>query len=127
MTARSTSESNSPCSAKNVLGAALQLAQDERGDLRRRELAVAEADPDDAAGSPPTRNGNSARLVADVVDALAHEALDGVDRALRVGQQPPLRLAADDRSCRRRPTDTTDGTSASPLASRITTGTPSFT
>ena len=32
------------------LGAVLQLAQDERGDLRRRELAVAEADPHDAAG-----------------------------------------------------------------------------
>ena len=32
------------------LGAVLQLAQDERRDLRRRELLVAEADADDAAG-----------------------------------------------------------------------------
>ena len=31
-------------------GAVLQLAQDEGGNLGRRELAVAEADADDAAG-----------------------------------------------------------------------------
>ena len=34
-----------------LLGAALQLAQDERRNLRRRELALAEADPDDAAAA----------------------------------------------------------------------------
>ena len=49
MTARSTSGSKSPCSREERLGAALQLAQDERGDLGRRELALAEADADDAA------------------------------------------------------------------------------
>ena len=43
----------------------------------------------------PTRNGKQPRLVADVVDALAHEPLDRIDRAAGVGQQPPLRLAAD--------------------------------
>ncbi len=49
MTARSTSGSISPCAAKNVFGAALQLAQDEGRDLRRRELALAEPDAHDAA------------------------------------------------------------------------------
>ena len=55
--------------------------------------------------SPPTRNGNSRASSLHVVDALAHEALHRIDGALRVGQQPPLRLAADvDRAVRRRPT-----------------------
>ena len=49
MTARSTSGSKSPCAAKERLGAMLQLAQDERRDLGRRELAVAEPDAHDAA------------------------------------------------------------------------------
>ena len=45
---------------EELLGAVLQLAQDERRDLRRRELALAEPDPDDAARPRrPTRNGNS--------------------------------------------------------------------
>src|SRR5215470_15352181 len=34
---------------EELLGSVLQIAQDERGDLWRRELAVAEPDPDDAA------------------------------------------------------------------------------
>ena len=36
--------------AEVIFGAVLQLAQHERGDLRRRELPVAQADADDAAG-----------------------------------------------------------------------------
>ena len=45
--------------------------------------------------SPLTRNGEVLGLVLHVLDALAHEALDRIDGALRVGQQPALRLAAD--------------------------------
>ena len=78
------------------LGAMLQLAQDERRNLGRRELLVAEAD---RGRRRPLRRrcgtGNgSAR--PDVVGALAHEPLHRVDGALRVGQQPALRLAADE-------------------------------
>ena len=43
------------------LGAALQLAQHERGDLRRRELAVAEADPHHAAALRRRRGTESGR------------------------------------------------------------------
>ena len=81
---------------EELLGAMLQLAQDERGNLRRRELALAEADADDAAGFAGDAERQQLRLVAHVVDALAHEALDGVDGARRLGQEPPLRLAADE-------------------------------
>ena len=86
------------------LGAALQLAQDERRDLGRRELAVAEADPARRRRlRRSTRNGSRLASSLDVVEALAHEALDGIDRARRVGQQAPLRFAADvDRPVRRR-------------------------
>ena len=78
------------------LGAVLQLAQDERGDLRRRELARAEPDLDDAARVAGETEREQPRLVADVVHALSHEALHGVDRAAGIGQQTPLGLAPDE-------------------------------
>ena len=108
------------------LGAVLQLAQDEGRDLGRGEFPIAESDLDDAAGVAADLERKETRLVADVVDALAHEPLHRVDGAARIGQQPPLRLASDEH----RPssaTETTDGTRPSPLRSRITTGTPSLT
>ena len=77
------------------LGAMLQLAQDERRDLRRRELARAEPDLDDSARIAGETEREQPRLVADVVDALAHEALHGVDRAAGIGQQTTLGLAPD--------------------------------
>ena len=35
------------------------------------------------------------RFVADIVDALAHETFDRVHGPVRLGEQPPLRLAPD--------------------------------
>ena len=80
---------------KKRFGAVLQVAQDERGNLRRRELARAEADPDDAAGIAADAERQQARLAAHIVDAFAHEALHRIDGARGVGQQAPLRFAAD--------------------------------
>ena len=77
------------------LGAALQLPQDERRDLGRRELAFAQADSDHASALAADAERQQARLALDVVEALAHEALDGVNRVRRVRQQAPLRFPAD--------------------------------
>ncbi len=55
---------------EELLGAALQLAQDERGDLRRRELAIAEADPHDARRFTCHPEREQPRLVADIVEPL---------------------------------------------------------
>ena len=59
-----------------VLRALLQLAQDERGNLRRRELAIVETDPDDPTGLATDPERQQRSLVTDVVDAAAHESLD---------------------------------------------------
>ena len=45
---------------EELLGAPLQLAQDERRDLRRRELAIAEPDPHDAARARRRRGTEAA-------------------------------------------------------------------
>src|SRR5438034_7933042 len=90
--------------------AMLQFPEDERRDLGRREFSFAESDADDA----PARRGALARdgtclglhpaadaerelprLAADVVQTLAHETLDGVPRAIALGEQPPLRFTTD--------------------------------
>ena len=47
---------------KVLLGAALELAQDEGRDLGRRELTPAETDPHHSAGIPGQREGNQPRL-----------------------------------------------------------------
>jgi hypothetical protein len=78
-----------------LLGTALQLAQDERGNLGRRELAVRDADAND-----------STRLAGDA------------EREQRRCASRPTKMVPFS------PTDTTDGTSASPLSSRMTTGRP---
>ena len=80
---------------KELLRPALQLAEDEGGNLRRRELACSEPDPDDARRIAANRERKQPRVVADVGEPLPHEALDGVDRAARVGHQPALRFATD--------------------------------
>ena len=109
------------------LGAVLQLAQDERRDLRRRELALAEPDLDDPARVAGEAEREQPRFVADVVHALPHEALHRVDRAARIGQQPTLGLAADEDGLVLGNRDDRRHAAPSPLRSRITTGTPSFT
>ena len=62
-----------------LFGALFQLAQHERGNLRRRELAIADADADDASGFAADPERQQCRFVAHVVDAAAHESLDRVD------------------------------------------------
>ena len=44
---------------EELLGPALQLAENEGGDFRRREFPVAEPDPDDARGIAGAANGNN--------------------------------------------------------------------
>ena len=73
----------------------LQLAQDERRDFRRRELAAAESDADHASGFAADPEREMARFVADVLDAFAHEALHRVGRVAGIGQQAALRFASD--------------------------------
>ena len=61
--------------AEVLLGAALQLAQHERGDFRRRELLVADADAHHAARFAADPERQQVRFALHVVDAAAHEAL----------------------------------------------------
>ncbi len=69
----------------------------------------------DAAGLAGHAERQQARLVADVVEAFAHEALDRVHGTRGVGQQTTLRFAADVDGAVFGRADTTDGTSASSL------------
>ena len=77
-----------------------QLPQDERGNLRCRELTLLEADFDDSAlaigVAPLTADPEREQpgLVANIIDALAHEALHRVHGPPRIGQQATPGLAA---------------------------------
>jgi hypothetical protein len=73
----------------------LQLAKDERGYLRRRELAVAKPDPHDFSAVAADAERKMLGLVAHVLATLAHEPLHRIGGARRVGQQPALRLSTD--------------------------------
>ena len=113
---------------EELLGAALQLAQHEGGNLRRRELAVAEPDPDDArrlrrrrgTETAAPRRGRRRR-------PLPMKRLTEYTVRLRVGQQPALRLAPDvDRPVGRHRDDRRHQRRRR-SRSRMTSGTPSFT
>ena len=80
---------------KKRFRATLQLAEDQRRNLGRRELALAETDPQHAAGIADDSERKMALFVAHVVPPLPHEPLDRIGRALRIDQQPPLRVDAD--------------------------------
>ena len=103
------------CLLKVFLRPPLQLAEHERRDLRRRELAIAETDPHDAVRlAGETFERQQPGVVLHIVDAAAHEALDRVRGARRIGDEPALCLPAHV-ALRRRPRhETTDGTRASP-------------
>ena len=75
----------------------LQLSQNERRDLGRRELATAKTDPNDSTARfvAPDAEGKVPRLSAYVLNPLAHETFDRVHGSTRVGQQTPLGFAAD--------------------------------
>ena len=85
------------------LGAVLQLAQDERGNLRRRELARRRGR---SARRRPARRrrGTEAALASSlhVVDALAHEALHRVDACAARRSAAAAAPRGRRRSCRRR-------------------------
>ena len=106
----------------------LQLSQNLLRDLWRCELAPAQTDPNDPAAhfAAPNAEGKEPRLSANVLNPLAHETFDRIHGATRVGEETTLGFAADVYRVVA-VTDTTDGTSASPFLSRMTTGTPSLT
>ena len=127
MTARSTSGSISPCFGEVRLGAALQLSQDERRNLRRRELARSEPDLDDPSRVAGEAEREQPRFVADIVNAFPHEALHRVDGPARDRSAADARPRGRRRRCGlpkpRRPTGR--GRRRCDRGSRP--GTPSFT
>ncbi len=80
---------------EELLGAMLQLAKDECGNLRRREFPIGDTDAHDAAGLAADAEWQQRRLVLHVVYPAAHEALHRVHGTLGGDQQLPLRLAPD--------------------------------
>ena len=79
------------------LGVGLQLLQDHRRDFLRAVPAVAHLDLDVAVLGAPDLVGHQllVALHGRVVELAAHEALDGEDGVLRVGDRLPPREAAD--------------------------------
>jgi hypothetical protein len=84
-----------PLGREILFGAALELSEDECGDLRRREFPVAQTDSHDSGRVSSDFEGKLARFIPHIVEALAHEAFDGVHRAPRLRHQPALCFAAD--------------------------------
>ena len=84
--------------AEVVLGGLLHLAQDLRGDLRRRDLLAAHLDPGVAVVGLDdlVRHELDVLLHFLLLEAAADQALDRVDRVLRVGDRLPLRRRADE-------------------------------
>jgi hypothetical protein len=79
--------------AEVLFGPVLQFAQHERGNLRRGELAIGDADADDPARIATHAEGQHLRLVLHIVDAASHEALDRIDGPRCRGQQAALGFA----------------------------------
>src|SRR5262249_25550000 len=82
--------------AEVLLGAEFELAQDVRRDFWRRQLAIADPDPDDTTRFAADAERQKSRLVANVFDAPAHQPLDRVDRSRWCGHEPALRLASNE-------------------------------
>src|SRR5258707_5820935 len=83
--------------AKVAFGPILQLAKNERRNLRRCENFVAKLDADDTLTGWIDAEREELKLALNVGGAAAHEALDGIDGALGLGEQSaPRRLADDD-------------------------------
>src|ERR1019366_3653834 len=76
------------------LGVGLQLLQDHRADLRRRELLTGDLHARVAVLAGDHLVGDDRLLLADLALLASHEALDRKDRVLRVGH----RLALGDRA-----------------------------
>ncbi len=107
--------------AQRGFGVPFQLAEDECGDLGRREGLVAELDADYRFAVFGDVEREELQLFGDVGHAVTHQALDGVDGAVGVIDQFPAGRVADD-DLAFGPTETTLGTSLSPSSPTITSG-----
>ena len=83
--------------AEEALGVALELAQNVGGDFRRSEAQFAELNARDFAGFDVVGKpeGEELQFALDFFEAAAHEALDGVDDALRSLDEHAARAVAD--------------------------------
>src|ERR1700730_3834470 len=87
--------------AEESFGPIFQFAEDESGNLRRGKEFVPESDTDNVFTGWVDAEWEKLELVLHVPYSAAHEALDRVDGALRLGKQTPAgRLADDDASVR---------------------------
>src|SRR5947208_1648698 len=77
-------------------GPILQLAQDERGDFRRREQLAAELYADDVLAGGIDAERKEPQLVLHVGGPAAHEPLHGIDCSLGLREQAATRRFADD-------------------------------
>ncbi len=74
-------------------GPPLQFPKNNRRQFGRRQFAVAQVHVNHAAGLAANLEGKPPRFAGDIIEAPAHEALHGVHRSRRIGQQPTLSLA----------------------------------
>jgi len=83
---------------EKALGVSFELPQNERGNFRWGERLFSQLDAQDLAGLQVFRQvkWKQLELFADVFDAAAHEALDGIDGALWSLDQILARRVADD-------------------------------
>ncbi len=81
---------------KVFLRPALQLAQDKRRDLWRREFLVAETDANDPFIVTSDAERKVRRLGLHILAPFAHEPLHGICSTARLGQQPALRFATNE-------------------------------
>ena len=73
--------------AEMLLGPALQLAQNERGNLRRREHTFAQPHANRAAAFRIDLEREKLQLLLNILDPAPHQPLHGIDAALRLRQQ----------------------------------------
>jgi hypothetical protein len=78
------------------LGSPLQLGEDECRDLGRCQLAFTKIHFQNPAGVAGQRKRQQPAFFSYVVNAPAHEALDGVDRAAGIGEKTALGFATDE-------------------------------
>ena len=81
--------------AEVVFRGLLQLLQDHRGDLRRRQVLLARLDAHVAVGGALDVVRHHLHFFVDFVEAAAHEALDREDGVLGIGDRLPLGDLAD--------------------------------
>ena len=106
------------------LGVGLELAEDHRADLGRGVLLAAGLDARVAVGAGDDLVGDDRLLLAHLGLLAAHEALDGEDGVLRVGDGLALGDGADEALAADCVKATTDGVVRPPSAFSMTVGSP---